>query len=83
MKKKIYRKFTPDEISLLKKKRIEKESKRADVENNSLIEMRRKYLITSTDEVQFKKKISVFNNYISKKKPDEIAKVINYWLSNF
>lgn len=83
MKKKTYRKFTPQEIATLKRKRIEKEAKREEIENNSLIQLRRKYLITSNEEVQFKKKIISFNNYVSKKKPEEIAKVVSYWLSNF
>lgn len=82
MKKKIYRKFTQQEIDLLKKKRAQKEARKVEIENKSLIELRRKYLVTSNDEVKLKNKISKFNTYIKRKEPEEIAKVINYWLTN-
>lgn len=83
MKKKYYRKFTPQEIQVLREKRLEKEANRQDVENKSLIELRRKYLITTHEEVHLKFKLQKFNDYIKRKKVEELTKIIKYWISNF
>lgn len=83
MKKKYYRKFTPREIEVLKEKRLQKEALREQIEDKSLIELRRKYFVTTKEEVKLRNKLMQFNDYLTRKKTEDISKIIKYWISSF
>lgn len=75
-----YYKYTPREIEIYKRERKEAEKGREKKTNNALIALRKQFLITEKESVEFQRKVAHFKKVVKSKPTSDLVNLIQYFL---